>query len=148
LERRSIEMMAHAEAANTESKPVTRNWYRVFTHGGRDATEMNAITWARRCEHLGAGEILITSIDQDGQRTGYDLELTGQVVEAVNVPVVASGGAGSPEHIRDAFLLAGADAALAAGIFHDGKCTIAEVKRLLASSGIPIRLAQTASPLP
>ena len=76
LERRSIEMMAH-EAANSESRPVSRNWYRVFTHGGRNPTELNAIAWAKRCEQLGAGEILITSIDQDGQRTGYDLELTG-----------------------------------------------------------------------
>ncbi len=148
LERRSIEMMAHGEAASAEARPATRNWYRVFTHGGRNATELNAIAWAKHCEQLGAGEILITSIDQDGLRNGYDLELTGQVVEAVNVPVIASGGAGTPGHIREAFLLAGADAALAAGIFHDGKVTVAEVKRQLASAGIPIRLAQAASPLP
>jgi cyclase len=147
LERRSIEMMAH-EAANSEARPVSRNWYRVFTHGGRNPTELNAIAWAKRCEQLGAGEILITSIDQDGERTGYDLELTGQVVEAVNVPVIASGGAGSGDHIRDAFLLAGADAALAAGIFHDGKVSIGDVKRQLASAGISVRQVQAAAPLP
>ena len=147
LERRSIEMMAH-EAANSDARPVSRNWYRVFTHGGRNPTELNAIAWAKRCEQLGAGEILITSIDQDGERTGYDLELTGQVVEAVNLPVIASGGAGSGDHIRDAFLLAGADAALAAGIFHDGKVSIGDVKRQLASAGISVRQVQAAAPLP
>lgn len=146
LERRSIEMMAHGETASTDPRPTTRNWFRVFTHGGRSATELNAIAWAKRCESLGAGEILITSIDQDGTRNGYDLELTGQIVEAVNIPVIASGGAGSPEHIRDAFLLAGADAALAAGIFHDGTTTVMEVKRMLAAASIPVRLQQAAAP--
>jgi cyclase len=147
LERRQIEMMAHGEAGATEQRATSRNWFRVFTHGGTTATELNAIAWAMRCAQLGAGEILVTSIDQDGQRAGYDLELTGQVVEAVNVPVIASGGAGTAEHIRDAFLLAGADAALAAGIFHDGTITVAEVKRRLAKAGIPVRM-QAASPLP
>jgi imidazole glycerol-phosphate synthase subunit HisF len=91
---------------------------------------------------MGAGELLVTSIDQDGERNGYDLELTARVVEAVSVPVIASGGAGRAEHIRDAFLLAGADAALVAGIFHDGTTSIAEVKRVLLQSGIPVRLPQ------
>jgi imidazole glycerol-phosphate synthase subunit HisF len=147
VERRQIEMMAHGEvAAAAEPRPQTRHWFRVFTHGGNSPTELNAIAWAKRCEQLGAGEILITSIDQDGRRNGYDLELTGQVVEAVNIPVIASGGAGTVEHIRDAFLLAGADAALAAGIFHDGAVTLTEVKRTLAAAGIPVRIQQEASP--
>ena len=144
VEKRSIEMMTHGENATVESpaRPATRTWFRVFTHGGRTPTELDAVGWARRCEQLGAGEILITSIDQDGRRSGYDLELTGQVVEAVNIPVIASGGAGTSDHIRDAFLLAGADAALAAGIFHDDALSIATVKRNLAAAGIPVRMPE------
>ena len=91
---------------------------------------------------MGAGEILVTSIDQDGRRAGYDLELTARIVEAVNVPVIASGGAGSPEHVRDAFLLAGADAALIAGIVHDGAASIGELKRVMQDAGIPVRIAE------
>lgn len=143
VEKRSIEMML-TRGENTSDTPArsARNWFRVFTHGGRTPTELDAVAWARRCEQLGAGEILITSIDQDGGRNGYDLELTGQIVEAVNIPVIASGGAGSAEHIRDAFLLAGADAALAAGIFHDDALSIGAVKRSLANCGIPVRLPE------
>ena len=111
----------------------------MFTHGGRTPTQLDAVAWAKQCEELGAGEILLTSIDQDGSRSGYDLEMTARIVEAVSVPVIASGGAGSAEHIRDAFLLAGADAALAAGIFHDGTTTIRAVKRVLADAGINVR---------
>jgi cyclase len=145
LEKRTIELVAHTEGAPATGAPQTTlpvetgTWFRVFTHGGRTATELDAITWARQCASLGAGEILVTSIDQDGQRSGYDLELTARIVEAVSVPVIASGGAGTPEHIRDAFLLAGADAALVAGIFHDGTTTVRAVKRVLAEAGIPIR---------
>ena len=146
VEKRQIEIMTRGEASVPEptARPVT-TWFRVFTHGGNTPTELDAIAWAKRCEQLGAGEILITSIDQDGRRGGYDLELTGQVVEAVSVPVVASGGAGTANHIRDAFLLAGADAALAAGIFHDGLVSIAEVKHVLADAGIPVRMQPAAS---
>lgn len=151
VEKRQIELVARtegtpapgatqAQAQQTQSvSPVTGTWFRVFTHGGRNATDLDAIAWAKQCAVLGAGEILATSIDQDGNRRGYDLELTARVVEAVNVPVIASGGAGRAEHLRDVFLLAGADAALAAGIFHDGTTTVREVKRLLASAGIPVR---------
>ena len=113
--------------------------YRVYTHGGRTPTELEAVAWAARCAELGAGEILLTSIDEDGRRNGFDLELTGRVVRAVTVPVIASGGAGRAEHFRDAFLIAGADAALAAGMFHDGSTTVGEVKRVLAEAGIPVR---------
>jgi len=140
LERRQIELMAHAEG------PATRTtgegdamWYRVFTHGGRNATDLDAVEWSRRCAELGAGEILITSIDQDGRRAGYDLELTARISEAVPVPVIASGGAGTSEHVRDAFLLAGADAALLAGILHDGSTTVGTLKSFLVNAGIDVR---------
>lgn len=155
LEKRQIELVARTEATHPPSQalgqgaPATPNphapettgsWFRVFTHGGRTATELDAISWARQCAVSGAGEILVTSIDQDGRRHGYDLELTARIVEAVNVPVIASGGAGTPEHMRDVFLLAGADAALAAGIFHDGVTTVRQVKQMLSDAGIPVRL--------
>ena len=149
LEKRQIEIMTRGESAPTDPAAIraaTRSWFRVFTHGGNTPTELDAVAWSKRCEQLGAGEILITSIDQDGRRDGYDLELTGQIVEAVSIPVIASGGAGSAEHIRDAFLLAGAHAALAAGIFHDGITTVGEVKRVLAAAGLPVRLTQAQAP--
>lgn len=145
LEKRQIELVARTESGpgnQTQITESTGDWFRVFTHGGRTATELDAITWARQCASMGAGEVLVTSIDQDGRRNGYDLELTARIVEAVNVPVIASGGAGSAEHIRDAFLLAGADAALAAGIFHDGTTTVAAVKHLLEAAGVPVREIQ------
>lgn len=113
--------------------------YRVYTRGGRTPTALGAVAWARQCADLGAGELLVTSIDRDGGRSGYDLELTAGVSRAVGVPVIASGGAGGAPHLRDAFLLGGADAALAAGIFHDGTTTVAEVKRTLARSHVPVR---------
>jgi imidazole glycerol-phosphate synthase subunit HisF len=142
VERRQIEIAARPEGGQpVASSDTPGGWFRVFTHGGRTATELDAVMWARQCTQLGAGEVLVTSIDQDGRRNGYDLELTARMVEAVSVPVIASGGAGSAEHMRDAFKLAGAHAALAAGIFHDGTTTVHEVKRLLAASGIPVRLA-------
>jgi len=147
LERRQIELLAHPEAAPPPAG-VSPTWFRVFTHGGKQATELDAIEWARRCAELGAGELLITSIDQDGRRAGYDLELTARVVEAVKVPVIASGGAGTAEHVRDAFLLAGADAALLAGILHDGSTTVAKLKEFLAAAGIPVRVAPLDLPQP
>ncbi|HSJ24208.1 MAG TPA: imidazole glycerol phosphate synthase subunit HisF [Longimicrobiales bacterium] len=150
LERRQIELMAHADAPapGTASQPATATWFRVFTHGGRNATELDAVEWARRCAELGAGEILITSIDQDGGRSGYDLELTARVAEAVSVPVIASGGAGNASHVRDAFLLAGADAALVAGILHDGVTTVGALKQYLADAGIPVRQGPVDLPEP
>jgi cyclase len=149
LEKRQIEIMSRGESVSGDGNSTpNKSWFRVFTHGGRNPTELDAIGWARRCEQLGAGEILVTSIDQDGRRGGYDLELTGQIVEAVTVPVIASGGAGTTDHFRDALLLAGADAALAAGIFHDGVTTVAKVKRALAAEGIPVRLTESIAPVP
>lgn len=147
VEKRTIEIMTHGEQSpDGVARTGTRTWFRVFTHGGRTPTDLDAVQWARRCEQLGAGELLVTSIDQDGRRNGYDLELTGQIVEAVSIPVIASGGAGTPEHIRDAFLLAGADAALAAGIFHDGAYTVTDVKRTVAAAGIPVRTTTAPTP--
>jgi len=113
--------------------------YTVYTHGGRVATDLDAIAWTRACTETGAGEVLITSIDRDGRRSGYDLDLTRRIAAAVTVPVIASGGAGTAAHMRGAFR-AGADAALAAGIFHDGVTTVAGVKRLLHADGVPVRL--------
>lgn len=140
LERRQIELMAHAEGpAALTTGDGDALWYRVFTHGGRNSTDLEAVEWSRRCAELGAGEILITSIDQDGRRAGYDLELTARISEAVPVPVIASGGAGTAEHVRDAFLLAGADAALLAGILHDGSTTVGALKSFLVNAGIDIR---------
>ncbi len=142
LERRAIEIATRSMAplGQETTSPTPDAWFRVFTHGGNTATELDAITWARRCAELGAGEILITSIDQDGRGSGYDLELTARIVEAVSVPVIASGGAGSAEHMRDVFQLAGADAALAAGMFHNGTTTVRHVKQALHEAGVPVRL--------
>ena len=114
--------------------------WEVYTHGGRRPVGMDALLWARRGVELGAGEILLTSMDEDGQKNGYDLELTRAVSEAVTVPVIASGGAGEFDHFVDAFELGKADAVLAASVFHYGKFRIEDVKRHLESRGIPVRL--------
>ncbi|MDW8326689.1 MAG: imidazole glycerol phosphate synthase subunit HisF [Anaerolineales bacterium] len=116
--------------------------WEVYISGGRVPTGLDAVEWAQRAVALGAGEILLTSIDADGTQNGYDLELTRAVTDAVNVPVIASGGAGRLEHFADVFTLANADAALAASLFHYGTLTIAEVKRYLAERGLPIRLTE------
>jgi cyclase len=116
------------------------NSWRVYTSGARVRTELDAIDWARECASRGAGEILLTSIDRDGARTGYDVELTRAVSDAVDVPVIASGGAGSAAHIRDVIVNGGADAALVAGIVHDGVATIAGLKRVMREANIPVRM--------
>jgi cyclase len=120
-------------------EPAAGRTWRVHTRGGRAATGLDAVAWAQECVARGAGEILLTSIDRDGARTGYDLELTRAVAEAVSVPVVASGGAGCAEHVRDALRDGGADAALVAGILHDGTTTVRDIKRVLRAGGVPIR---------
>ena len=113
----------------------------VYTHGGRNPTELEAVAWAKRVEELGAGEILLTSMDADGTKAGYDMELVRSVSEAVNIPVIASGGAGKLEHMADVLQDAGADAVLAASIFHFGEYTVGDVKRFLEERGVPVRLS-------
>jgi imidazole glycerol-phosphate synthase subunit HisF len=120
-------------------RPDGRVVWEVHVRGGRQPTGLEAVAWAKRVEELGAGEIVLTSMDADGTKAGYDLEMTAAVADAVRVPVVASGGAGSPEHLYDAFR-AGADAALAASIFHYDEYSIPATKRYLAGRGIPVRL--------
>ena len=114
--------------------------WEVFTHGGRRATGLDAVEWAREGERRGAGEILLTSMDRDGTRSGYDLALTAAVSAAVQLPVIASGGAGTAAHLHAALTEGGAEAALAASIFHFGELSIAEVKRELAEMGLEMRL--------
>ncbi len=114
--------------------------WRVRTHGGRTPTDLDAVEWARRVAALGAGEILLTSMDRDGTQDGYDLDLTRAVSEAVPVPVIASGGAGTAEHMRQALADGRADAVLAASRFHRGELTIRGVKTYLAQHGVPVRL--------
>jgi len=115
-----------------------RTW-EVYTHGGRRAAGRDAVEWAREAARLGAGEILLTSMDRDGTKDGYDLELTRAIADAVTVPVIASGGAGTLEHFREAFTDGDASAALAASLFHFGTYTIAEVKDYLAERGVEVR---------
>jgi cyclase len=113
--------------------------WEVFSHGGRRATGRDAVEWASFGEHLGAGEVLLTSMDSDGTHAGYDIELTRAVSSAVRLPVIASGGAGSAEHMHAALTDGGADAALAASIFHFGELSISEVKEALAGKGLEVR---------
>ncbi|MBK7277060.1 MAG: imidazole glycerol phosphate synthase subunit HisF [Betaproteobacteria bacterium] len=112
----------------------------VYTHGGRQNVHLDAVEWARRMAELGAGEILLTSMDRDGTKIGFDLELTRAVCDAVPVPVIASGGVGALEHLSEGIRIGGADAVLAASIFHYGEFTVGQAKALLARDGIPVRL--------
>lgn len=118
-----------------------KEFWEVFIHGGRTPTGIEVVEWAQRVEELGAGEIVVTSMDRDGTKDGYDLPITKAVSKAVSIPVVASGGAGNPQHMVEAILMAQADAVLAASIFHFGQYTIAQTKNLMAQNGIPVRLA-------
>ncbi|MFW6022363.1 MAG: imidazole glycerol phosphate synthase subunit HisF [Halanaerobiaceae bacterium] len=114
--------------------------WEVYIHGGRKPTGIDAVKWAKKAEELGAGEILLTSMDSDGTKDGYDLELLKEISTSVNIPVIASGGAGKPEHLRDALQAGKADAVLAASIFHEKEYTIKEIKEYLAEEGIPTRI--------
>ncbi|MCA1961032.1 MAG: imidazole glycerol phosphate synthase subunit HisF [Desulfomonile sp.] len=119
---------------------ATPSGFEISIHGGRTMTGIDLLEWARRVEELGAGEILLTSMDADGTKDGFDIPMTKAVTEIVGIPVIASGGAGTAEHLRDAVLLANADAVLAASIFHYREIPILEVKKYLRSEGIPVRL--------
>jgi cyclase len=128
---------------NIDPKRVLKNgkeFWEVHINGGRLPTGLEAVEWARRVEELGAGEIVLTSMDRDGTKDGYDLPITSAVSDAVEIPVVASGGAGAPIHLVDAIKIGKADAVLAASIFHFGEYTIAETKKMMSEHGIPVRL--------
>lgn len=126
------------DAKQVAATPQPR--WEVYTHGGRNATGLDAVAWAQEMERLGAGEILLTSMDRDGAKTGFDLALTRAVVDAVRIPVIASGGVGTLQHLVDGVTLGGADAVLAASIFHYGEYTVGEAKRYMAERGVEVRL--------
>ncbi len=126
--------------AKRVSAPGEAERWEVFTHGGRNATGLDAIQWAEKMAQYGAGEILLTSMDRDGTRAGFDLGLTRAVAEAVPIPIIASGGVGSLEHLADGISIGKADAVLAASIFHYGQHTVQEAKRFMAARGLPMRL--------
>jgi imidazole glycerol-phosphate synthase subunit HisF len=123
-----------------DAKQVGAGKWEVFTHGGRNATGLDAVAWAQKMEQLGAGEILLTSMDRDGTKVGFDLGLTRAVSDAVGIPVIASGGVGGLQDLADGIKLGHADAVLAASIFHYGQHTVQEAKRFMAAQGIPMRL--------
>ena len=123
-----------------DAKRIGESKWEVYIHGGRTPTGIDAVEWAKAVEDLGAGEILLTSMDRDGTKNGYDIPLTKAVSEAVSIPVIASGGAGNKHHFYQAFAEGNADAALAASLFHFKQLTIAEVKEFLKEKGIPVRL--------
>ncbi|MEI8352753.1 MAG: imidazole glycerol phosphate synthase subunit HisF, partial [bacterium] len=127
------------DPVRVENDPRFPSGYEVTTRGFRERTGLDALAWARRAEALGAGEIVVNSVDADGMRTGYELNLTRMIAEAVRIPVVASGGAGKPSHLADAFTIGKADAVIIAGMIHTGEYTLPQIKRDLIAAGIPIR---------
>lgn len=135
--RQCIVVAIDAKRVNDRAFP---SGFRVYTHSATKPTPLDAVEWARRCESLGAGEILLTSIDMDGTKNGYDVELTRKIVDAINIPVIASGGAGNPEHIYEVLTDGRADAALAASIFHYNEYPIPVVKKYLAKKGVEVRI--------
>ncbi|MBA2689491.1 MAG: imidazole glycerol phosphate synthase subunit HisF [Burkholderiales bacterium] len=141
---RLIEEAAHRYGAQCivvaiDAKRCGEGRWEVFTHGGRHATGLDAVEWACKVSELGAGEILLTSMDRDGTKQGFDLQLTRAIADAVPVPVIASGGVGDLSHLADGIVLGGADAVLAASIFHYGEYTVREAKQYLAARGIEVR---------
>jgi cyclase len=134
----AIDAKRRATRQRWDTKSSPPSW-EVYTHGGRRATGRDAVEWAVRAADLGAGEILLTSMDADGTKEGYDIELTRAVADAVPIPVIASGGAGTPEHIRQAFVDGHADAGLIASITHYKELTIADIKQYLAQQGVVVR---------
>jgi cyclase len=129
-----------AKRRNADDAAARGPGWDVYTHGGRRNTGLDAVQWAARMAELGAGEILLTSMDRDGTQSGFDLELTRAVCDAVPVPVIASGGVGALEHLSEGIRIGGADAVLAASIFHYGTFTVGQAKALMARDGIPVRL--------
>ena len=123
-----------------DAKKVGEGHWEIFTHGGRNATGIDAVAWAVRMANYGAGELLVTSMDADGTKNGYDLALMKKITDSVNVPVIASGGVGNLQHLADGVLQGGVNAVLAASIFHFGEYTVGEAKRFMASQGIEMRL--------
>lgn len=136
----AIRFGSQCVVASIDAKRKGQGWL-VYTRGGRTPTSLDAVAWARECVRRGAGELLVTSIDRDGARTGYDLELTAAIADAVDVPVVASGGAGAAGDVCDALMLGHADAALVAGILHEGATTVQHIKAEMTRYGIPVRAA-------
>lgn len=130
---------AQCVVASIDAKRNANGQWKVWVKGGREETPLGAVEWAQQCAELGAGEILLTSIGQDGARTGYDIALTRAVADAVPVPVIASGGAGQASHLVDAVQHGHADAVLVAGILHDGVITVRELKRAMQQAGLPVR---------
>jgi len=126
-------------AIDAKKKAAGAGW-EVFTHGGRQATGLDVVEWARKMQHMGAGELLLTSMDRDGTKSGFDLELTRAVAEAVDVPVIASGGVGTLDHFAAGILEGKADAVLAASVFHYGELSVRQVKEYMATRGIEVRL--------
>jgi len=127
-------------AIDSKRSGKTPSGHECYIYGGREPTGLDTLAWARKCESLGAGEFMLTSMDRDGTKEGFDLELTKLITEAVSIPVIASGGVGTPEHILEAFTKGKADAALAASIFHFKECSIQEVKEYLRDRDIPVRI--------
>ncbi len=123
-----------------DAKQVTPGRWEVFTHGGRKATGLDVVEWAKKMQALGAGEILLTSMDRDGTKSGFDLALTRAVTDALEIPLIASGGVGNLQHLVDGVKLGGADAVLAASIFHYGEYTVQQAKQYMAQQGIEVRL--------
>ena len=135
-------VVASIDARRSTGENPTESGFEVFIHGGRTATGIDAVEWAKEVERRGAGEIMLTSMDRDGTRDGFDVELTSMISNAVNVPVIASGGVGTLEHLAEGVTEGHADAVLAASIFHFGEHTVAEAKELMASRGVTVRPPQ------
>ena len=123
-----------------DAKQIKKNKWEIYTHGGRKKTGIDAIRWAKKMESFGAGEILLTSMDKDGTKSGFDLELTKKISNTVNIPVIASGGVGNIQHLIDGIKIGKASAVLAASIFHYGNYTVREVKNKMKQKGIAVRI--------
>ncbi len=139
IEQAAARYGAQCIVAAIDAKAISPGRWEVYTHGGRTATGRDAVLWAREAVRLGAGEILLTSMDRDGARSGFDLGLTRAVADAVDVPVIASGGVGDLQHLVDGIVIGGADAVLAASIFHYGEFTVRQAKDAMSAAGIEVR---------